>query len=330
MKQRPFDPFSTWKRPSSTFAIRQLVLACALATAVNAVLVAPALGQAGQIQSATGEVQIRRASGQTVPAVADLSIGEGDTILTGSGSEVQLRMADDARLTVRANTQIKVQTYRYEGREDGSERGIISLLHGALRSITGAIGRTNKNNLLLHTPTATIGIRGTDHESVYIPLADAALPGVEPGTYNKVNSGETYIEAHGRRVELAPEQAGFAGLDPRVAPVRLREVPSFLRGDSRHGDSGRKGEREDEGDQRREKDRDKERDARKDGARDGEAERERAQEKDRRPEADAAKDSARDRDRDVRKDREVRDERRDRTEKTDRSERRDRVRSRDD
>ena len=329
MKTHPFDLCCALKRIADLFARRRFAgPAAGLALAINAVLVSPAWGQAGQVLSAIGEVQIRRASGQAIPGLADLSIGEGDTILTGPGSEVQLRMVDDARLTVRANTQIKVQAYRYEGREDGNERGIISLLHGALRSITGAIGRTNKDKLLLHTPTATIGIRGTDHESAYIPQGDSARPGVEPGTYDMVTSGETYIEAHGQRVELAPEQAGFAGLDPRVAPVRLREVPSFLRGGSRHGDTGRKGEHEDEGDKQREKNRDKDRDARKEDTRNGEADR--AQEKDRRPEGDSAKDSARERERDVRKDREIRDERRDRTERTDRSERRDRVRSRDD
>lgn len=324
-------------------ATAHFVLGVALAAAT--LVASPAWGQAGQILSATGDAQVRRASGQTIPAIADLAIGEGDSILTGAGSEVQLRMVDDALLTLRANTQIKFQAYRFEGREDGTERGIINLLHGALRSISGAIGRTNKDQVLIHTPAATIGIRGTDHESAYVPHTDPALPGIEPGTYDKVNSGETYIEAHGQRIVIAPEQAGFAGLDPRVAPVRLREIPSFLRGEGRGTNDGRHGKRDGDDGKRREKASD---DAKKDTARDVDAERDRAKG----AEKDAARDGARTQDKQagdretkdrepareagVRKDREERDERRDRadrgerTDRSDRKERRDRVRSRDD
>jgi hypothetical protein len=205
----------------------------------------PAWGQAGQVQFASGDVQIQRSSGRKLPAVQGLAVEEGDTILTGPDGQTQLKMVDDGLLAVRPNTQIKLEAYRYAGREDGTERGIIGLLRGAFRSISGAIGRSNKDAYRIKTPSATIGIRGTDHESAFVVPNDANLPDVEPGTYNKVNSGETFIEANGQRVVLTADQAGFAGLAREMAPVRLREVPSFLRGDSRGSGSGRHGGKDD-------------------------------------------------------------------------------------
>src|SRR3990170_2668745 len=44
---------------------------------------------------------------------------------------------------------------------DGSERGVFGLLRGALRTVTGLIGRVNRDAYLIQTPTATVGIRGT-------------------------------------------------------------------------------------------------------------------------------------------------------------------------
>ncbi|MBI3068888.1 MAG: hypothetical protein HYY79_08465 [Betaproteobacteria bacterium] len=60
-------------------------------------------------------------------------------------------------------TEFRVDDYRYEGRTDGTEKGFFSLLKGGLRTITGAIGRTNRPTYQVSTVTATIGIRGTEY-----------------------------------------------------------------------------------------------------------------------------------------------------------------------
>src|SRR5690606_35872190 len=59
------------------------------------------------------------------------------------------------------NTDFAIREYRYDGRTDGSERGLFGLLKGAMRAVTGAIGRVNRSAYEIQTPTATIGIRGT-------------------------------------------------------------------------------------------------------------------------------------------------------------------------
>lgn len=198
-----------------------------LAAAMGA---ANARAAAGFIQFVSGDARVALVSGGERAAQKGVELNEGDTVITGRGASMQLRMADEGLIAVRPDTQLKIETYRYSGREDGKERGVLSLLRGGFRTLTGFIGRNNKQNYLVRAPNATIGIRGTDHEIVHIPVpapGETAL-GV-PGTYNKVNVGETFMETPAGRIDLGANQVGFANLAAGIAPVRLDSVPTFLR-----------------------------------------------------------------------------------------------------
>jgi hypothetical protein len=154
-------------------------------------------------------------------------VHEGDTVITGPSASLQLLMVDQAMVAVRPNSRLRIDTYRFQGKEDGSERGVLHLIKGAFRSITGAIGHTNKKNYKIITDTANIGIRGTDHEPAYLLPSQAAVG--NPGTYDVVNSGGTYIATPWGRVDVSPNQAGFASSKPGSVPVLLEGVPGFMR-----------------------------------------------------------------------------------------------------
>lgn len=189
-----------------------------------------ALAEAGRFQFVAGEVRIVQADGRARAAQKGQAVDEGDSVVTGTNGTAQLLMADEGVIAVRPDSTLKVELYRFQGREDGTERSILSLIKGGFRTLTGIIGRANKRNYLVRTPTATIGIRGTDHEPVYIPPEGwPSAPDGAPGTYNLVNAGETYIETEGGRIELSANQVGFAPPDPKAPPTRLRTIPGFLR-----------------------------------------------------------------------------------------------------
>lgn len=190
----------------------------------------PVFADAGAVQFVSGEVKIIRSDGREIAAVKGAKILEGDTIVTGPNGNAQLLMADEALISLRPDSTLRLDAYRYAGREDGSEKGILGLLKGGFRTLTGLIGRTNKSNYLVRTPTATIGIRGTDHEPFFIPPAGwSGAPGADPGTYNKVNSGATFLQTEGGRIELGANQVGFAPPSAQAQPVRLDRVPDFMR-----------------------------------------------------------------------------------------------------
>ena len=206
---------------------RFLMCVLALLPALAAAAGAPV----GRVQVASGEVQITGADKQSRPLARGDLVHEGDTIVTGRTGAAHLRMIDDGVIALRPDTSLVIQTYRYEGREDGSERGVLSLVRGGFRTITGVIGRTNKSQYLVNTSGgATIGIRGTDHEPYFIPAPEPGETAVgTPGTYNKVNIGETFISSPGGRIELSANQVGFASLETGMPPVRLERMPQFMR-----------------------------------------------------------------------------------------------------
>ena len=163
-----------------------------LVLAASSWIAAPAFAAVGQMIFVAGDVKVKNLAGQTRAATRGGSIDEGETIQTAPGASAQLRMVDNGFIAVRSDTELKFDKYQYRGREDGSENALMSLVKGGFRTITGIIGRSNKTNYLVTTPSATIGIRGTDHEPFFIPPpAPGQIPIGTPGAYNKVNTGST-------------------------------------------------------------------------------------------------------------------------------------------
>src|SRR5438105_10235791 len=90
-----------------------------------------------------------------------MELGSGDKISTGADGRVQIRFSDGAYVSLQPNTEFEIKSYHYEGKTDGTESAIFGLFKGALRTVTGFVGRVNRNRYQISTPTATIGIRGT-------------------------------------------------------------------------------------------------------------------------------------------------------------------------
>jgi hypothetical protein len=198
-------------------------------------MVAGALGgghahaqSAGVVQFAAGDVKVIAASGAERAARKGVPVSVGDTLLTAPGALAQLKMGDGAIIVVQAQSRLTVAEFHYAGKEDGTEKVRYRLEQGGFRAVTGAIGRTHKQNYLIETPIAHMGVRGTDHESYYFPATGpVAGDGAKPGAYNKVNTGRTYMRTGAGEVEIDPNQVGFVASAGQV-PVILPSVPGFF------------------------------------------------------------------------------------------------------
>lgn len=178
---------------------------------------------AGQVQFVNGDVQITDSAGRVRTMHKGDAVNEGDTIISAKAASAQIRMQDGGFIAVRADTKLKFDSFKFGGQESGkessSDNSFFSLFKGGFRAITGLIGRVNKQNYKITTPAATIGIRGTDHETVYVPND---LPGVAAGAYSKVNVGETTLTTDAGSVGVKPNQMGYAGglnQAPKLQPV---------------------------------------------------------------------------------------------------------------
>lgn len=174
---------------------------------------------AGQVQFVIGNVQITTMGGVTRPLIKGDAVNEGDAVSTALASSAQIKMKDGGFVAIRPDTRMKFDKFVFNGKQDGDERSFFSLFKGGFRAVTGLIGKANKQHYKITTPAATIGIRGTDHETFVVPVGNASVPA---GAYSKVNVGETTLTTNLGTVTVLPNQMGFSsGMNdvPKLAPI---------------------------------------------------------------------------------------------------------------
>jgi hypothetical protein len=116
----------------------------------------------GRVILAVGETTALRAN-QLIRLQRDSAVEDRDTLTTGASSNLQVRFIDKSTVSLRDQSSLKIEEYRYAGGEDATSKAFFELLKGGLRTVTGLIGRVNHENYGVKTATATIGIRGTHY-----------------------------------------------------------------------------------------------------------------------------------------------------------------------
>ena len=180
--------------------------------------------QAGLVQFVHGDVTVTDVAGTSRAARKGAAINEGDTLVSAQNASAQIRMDDGGFIAIRPNTRLKFDKFKFTKQQDKPESAFFSLFKGGFRAITGLIGRIRHEDYKISTSAATIGIRGTDHETVMVlPDDPLVLAGqAVPGAYNKVNVGETTITTNKGTITVLPNQMGFAGglnQMPQIRPV---------------------------------------------------------------------------------------------------------------
>jgi hypothetical protein len=170
---------------------------------------------------------------------------EGDPVYVGEQlraaalAEAVLKTADGGFVAIRPRTEFV--TERFAAEDKPTDSLALRLITGSLRVVTGWIARTNRSGYRLATPSATIGIRGTDHEPYVLSAELAEATANREGTYDKVNRGGTTMEAGENKLDINPGQVGFVRAPTReikgpfrekalmtlLLPVLLDKVPNF-------------------------------------------------------------------------------------------------------
>ncbi len=123
-------------------------------------LPALALDDAGIVKTLQAPVQIIRSGNPLLVAVGD-PVQAGDRVVVGRGGSVGISMRDETLISLGPNSVFDIRAFAYnpttrEGEVD------TSIVRGSLRYVTGLIGKLNPRAVKVSTPTATIGIRGTE------------------------------------------------------------------------------------------------------------------------------------------------------------------------
>jgi hypothetical protein len=183
---------------------------------VSAALSEAALANTGHVDFAIGNVVVTEASGRAHALLKGAEVGSGDKIASGADGRAQIRFSDGAYVSLQPNTEFDIKEYRYSGKADGTESALFGLFKGAMRTVTGLVGRANKSRYRIATPTATIGIRGTGG-LIQVNNDGSTLVIGTSGIWSLTNNGGS--------IDVPAGTAGFAGTNRNVPPQPTTQVP---------------------------------------------------------------------------------------------------------
>lgn len=124
-----------------------------------------AWANAANIVFATGSATVVGVDGAPRKAERGSVLQPGETVDTGDG-RAQLRFRDGATLSLQPATQFRVEQFRFAeqaGKASEGDRVFMRLIKGALRAVSGLIGKERREQYRMDTAVGTIGIRGTEY-----------------------------------------------------------------------------------------------------------------------------------------------------------------------
>jgi hypothetical protein len=135
---------------------------------------------AATTHSVVGDVNLTPAQGQPSKLAVGQRIESGAMIKTSYDGTAVLRFDDGQMISVAVNSTFVVTEYKFNAHKPTESSFVGSLVKGGIRAVTGIIGEANKQNVTIKTPTATMGIRGTDFQlyydnRLYISVLDGAV-----------------------------------------------------------------------------------------------------------------------------------------------------------
>lgn len=140
---------------------------------------AAALAQAapvGQVVNLSGPLFAVDAKGARRILSVGSQVEPGEMLLTEGNTYAQVRFIDKSVVTLKPGTQFKIENFAFEEKAPEKDSASFGLFKGALRTVTGLVGkRGNQDAYRMTTPTATIGIRGTQFVVQYVPEEETAI-----------------------------------------------------------------------------------------------------------------------------------------------------------
>lgn len=196
---------------------------------LGAVASAPyAMAQVGIVRTVEGQVNVFSGREECAPRYG-LDLEEGDAVRTGEKAWALLTMMDGAKITVRPDTEVRIDVYRYnESADPGVNRAQLTLARGALRVHAGRVTLAPGGVFLVRTPDAGATLRGADQDVAYVVQKGTPSPGEsQPGTYARAYIGEAVLNNPGGEVRLRQGQTAFAEARVRTPPRVIENQPYF-------------------------------------------------------------------------------------------------------
>jgi hypothetical protein len=97
---------------------------------------------------------------QRTPLAAGMELKAGDTLKTGAGARVYVKLAEGSLVQLGENASLQLQ--ELQPQKDGIFKAALNMLEGAFRFTTEAVAKKRRREVTIAVRTVTAGIRGTD------------------------------------------------------------------------------------------------------------------------------------------------------------------------
>jgi len=115
----------------------------------------------GTVDTSKGVITVIRADGTQVTLAEGDPLYQGDTLVSGADSAIGIIFADKSTMSMAANARIILDELVYDPQDTASNSQVFNVIQGAFMFTSGAIGKSDPEDVSVNTPVATIGIRGT-------------------------------------------------------------------------------------------------------------------------------------------------------------------------
>jgi len=115
---------------------------------------------AGVVKTVRGQAWIERGE-RSEAAAPGTRVHAGSVIRTGGGdSAVGVALKDDTLISLGPGAELRLDEFRFAP-ASGALALVVRIARGSLEFVSGAIARLRPEAVLVNTPTALLGVRGT-------------------------------------------------------------------------------------------------------------------------------------------------------------------------
>lgn len=127
-------------------------------SSIQNIAYAQSIGDVFEQSGTPGEIV--RENGEQLTADINADIVSMDTVETENG-RLKIQFIDDTQVSMTEHTVVEINEYVYDPNPSNSKMAL-NFAQGTARFATGKLGLVPRENIAIQTPTASIGIRGTD------------------------------------------------------------------------------------------------------------------------------------------------------------------------
>lgn len=170
-----------------------------------------------------GAVKAKKKDGESRKLTRGAPLYESDEITTGTGAYAILVFRDQGRITLKPETVFKIEQYRVNPEKPEEESSFYNMLKGGVRALSGLMSKRNPASFRMKTAVATIGIRGTGFDLLWLgPCSGAA----DCGLVAAVWEGSIISDNDAGQNEIGLDQVAQIG-NINLGPNFINQAPTF-------------------------------------------------------------------------------------------------------